>query len=324
MIAFQSHRLTLVLLPRLLPLQLVIVVCAILFSAETDANGLRQLLFGMLVLLVALLTHMYAYPFDRRNLNNLESATIAAQFFSLFVGLAFLSNKMSKGFSKFMEITNLIVMAISFFACGYFIMLDLFPDFRSKYAEFWEKRREAKLRKIRDAEREKAGDDMSIVGYKKVMEFRWRTTLGATASKLLTATGARILCEFIDSEQSLDEIINEGRPRRQEDPCPDRRHRAPSHEEGGCPQVLRGPQQTLCMTRTTSTGSRRGSTSTSTSAPMCATSFSRAFPGRTRRRPTGSRRSCRWSSRARTTTTTRRASSASWAAASPPWGKSTP
>lgn len=85
-------------------LQLFVVLCTALFSAETKTNGLRQLLFGMLVLLAALLAHMYAYPFDRKNLNILESTTIAAQFFSLFVGLAFLSDKMSSGFSKFMEV----------------------------------------------------------------------------------------------------------------------------------------------------------------------------------------------------------------------------
>lgn len=44
------------------------------------------------------------------------------------------------------------------------------------------------------------------------MEFRWRATIGAVASRLLTATGARILNELIQSNQSLDEIINQGRP----------------------------------------------------------------------------------------------------------------
>ena len=44
------------------------------------------------------------------------------------------------------------------------------------------------------------------------MEFRWRAALGATTSKLLTTTGARILVEFIQSEKSLEDALNDGRP----------------------------------------------------------------------------------------------------------------
>jgi len=189
--------------------KLAIVVAVVLFSAETAANGLRQLLFGKMVLLGALLSHMYTYPFDRKNLNHLESAAIAALFFSLFVGLAFLSDKMSKGFMTFMEICSLVVMALTFAACAYMILADLFPDMRARYNEFSEKRQEARLRKQRLQDRDQK--TLSILGYKKVMEFRWRAALGATASKLLTATGARILSEFISSDKTLDSIINEGR-----------------------------------------------------------------------------------------------------------------
>eukprot|EP00951_Prasinocladus_malaysianus_P038298 scaffold419496_cov20-Prasinocladus_malaysianus.AAC.1 len=106
-------------------------------------------------------------------------------------------------------------MAISVFACVYYILLDIFPDFRSKYANFWERREESKKRRERERKAKKAQKgsmEVSIGGYKKVMEFRWRAALGAKASKLLTATGARILVEFIESDRSLDQIINEGRP----------------------------------------------------------------------------------------------------------------
>ena len=92
--------------PPIACMQLAIVVAVILFSAETAANGLRQLLFGMMVLLAALLSHMYTYPFDRKTLNHLESGAIAALFFALFVGLAFLSDKMSYGFKMFMEVRH--------------------------------------------------------------------------------------------------------------------------------------------------------------------------------------------------------------------------
>lgn len=61
-------------------------------------------------------------------------------------------------------------MGISFLACGYYILLDLSPDFRTKYAEFWEKRHEQKLRKQKEKDRMDAGESngISLVGYKKV------------------------------------------------------------------------------------------------------------------------------------------------------------
>ena len=57
-------------------------------------------------------------------------------------------------------------MALTFAACFYVIIMDVFPDLRSRYNDYRQKRQEERLRKIRMQDRDQK--TLSILGYKRV------------------------------------------------------------------------------------------------------------------------------------------------------------
>ncbi|KAK3279968.1 hypothetical protein CYMTET_12172 [Cymbomonas tetramitiformis] len=159
--------------------------------------SLRQALLAMTVLLASLLVQFHASPFDNRRLDQMEGISVSFQFFALFAGLIFLSDKgeestLSTTFAAFLSWAIVTAMILSYFFFGIAIILDVYPDFFSITGRKEKSSSRPNSPKAGADQAKKGLDSLSISGAHIAHTFVESMRVSQAGKKVLTAAGRRL------------------------------------------------------------------------------------------------------------------------------------
>jgi len=195
-----------------------------LFPNNTNSMKVRKAVCSIVIALLNILLQMYASPYESINLDRMKSLALGAEFFCLFSGLIFLSDKMSPSFRTALIVANVIVILFALIALGVFIMLDIAPQNIQKLKTFM-KDREArkasaerkKLRNKREKELKKQGlkledQPLSIIAQMKIMRFVRNALVTRQGYRFLNARAVSSLAS-IRTAWGQDKLQQRGAPR---------------------------------------------------------------------------------------------------------------
>ena len=90
--------------------KMCLVAFLILLPDDTVSGTVRKTVFSLTVVLLGILLHFYAQPYKSPGLDKMYAMVIMTEFFTLFSGLIFLSDKMSPSFHRGVEVVNIVVI----------------------------------------------------------------------------------------------------------------------------------------------------------------------------------------------------------------------
>ncbi|CAG9462918.1 unnamed protein product [Pedinophyceae sp. YPF-701] len=128
--------------------KIALLAAPLIFPSETDENGLRQSLFSIAILLIALVTHIYFYPHDTEARNTLESIGTFANFLTVFVGMSLLAHnsddqetsKITDRYADFLEVLAIIMNGVAATAGAIVAYMEMSP-FLMAHVERWRAKR---------------------------------------------------------------------------------------------------------------------------------------------------------------------------------------
>jgi hypothetical protein len=90
--------------------KMFLVAFPLLFPDNTISGTVRKTVLSLLIVLLGILLHFYAQPYKSRGLDKMYAMVIMTEFFTLFSGLIFLSDKMPPSFREAVEVVNIVVV----------------------------------------------------------------------------------------------------------------------------------------------------------------------------------------------------------------------
>jgi len=172
--------------------KLVLVLVMVFFSEASAQTGLRQAVTGLSIFLVALLIHMYAFPYDTLMLNHLESITLTASFYNIFIGMALLAKKngkLSPSFATFLENSAMVLTIMAAVAGILMTWVEIEPIVRQSLRE-----RARKRNFKRDLQNKKGTPPhLAIRTALRVRDFFYRGLYGPAASAMLSPAAIRFI-----------------------------------------------------------------------------------------------------------------------------------